>query len=244
MADPTLSVSSLNPFGSIGLGSLSSMGVILLVIAVAVVIIALIGALIYIYSVRKQYYIKIHAFRLVGNSPTRVAIYCAKEIPMGMAGDKLWRVASSGMLKFKVLKWLPIGKKQTAPNEFWYWIREDGEWINFSMDDIDAISKKMNVRFVQEDMRLQRLATDRLLEQRLMNKTFWDKYGNMIMTLIFFLVIAVCMVIIFYQFSKVVDKLSPLVANIDTSLQVVMRTCGMNLTSNGEIQGGGLIPVR
>jgi uncharacterized membrane protein len=55
-------------------------------------------------------------------------------------------------------------------------------------------------------MRLQRLATERLLEQRLLNKTFWEKWGTTIMMIVVFLVISICMVIIFYQFGKVVDK--------------------------------------
>ena len=59
----------------------------------------------------------------------------------------------------------------------WYYIREDGEWINFKQINIDEESRKMNVKFVQEDMRLQRLATERILEQRLLNKSFWEKYG-------------------------------------------------------------------
>lgn len=239
-----VSLSSVNPLNSFGgFGNMSSLGMILLIFAIAIVILGLIGFIIYIYIIKKAYYIKIPVYRLIGNTPTRIAIFTAKEVQMGMAGDKLWRVASAGINKIKVIKWLPVGKKQSAPNEFWYWIREDGEWINFSISDIDKISRDAGVKFVQEDMRLQRLATDRLLEQRLMNKSFWDKWGDKILTVIFFLVIAVCMVIIFYQFSKLVDKLVPLVDSIDSSLNVVMRTCGMNLTQSGS-GGSGLVPVR
>lgn len=235
-----VNLGQLNPFAKINLGQGSSFATILLIFFIAVVILGLIGGLIYFSSVKKQYWIRIHVFRLVGNVPTRVAIYCAKEVPFGMAGDKLWRVAPLGLISkaFKVIKWLPVGKLQTARNEFWYWIREDGEWINFIQSDIDEISKKAGVKFVKEDMRLQRLATERLLEQRLMNKSFWEKWGTVIMTVIFFLVIAVCMVVIFYQFSKVIEKLSPLLDVMSQTLSLVQKTCFANQTG-----GSGLIPA-
>jgi len=239
--------SSLNPFANINLGaSTGSLGAIAVIIVIAVIIIGLIGFLIYWRSVKKAYWIKVHVFRLIGNVPTRVAIYDAREVPFGMAGDKLWKVAPSGMFKFKVIKWLPCGKIQTAPREFWYYIREDGEWINFSLKDLNEMQRLAGVRFVSEDMRLQRLATERLLEQRLMNKTFWEKYGTIIMTVIFFLVISVCMVIIFYQFGKIQDQqLENEKVQFETA-KILLRVFGDNYINNALNSSGGsgsLIPA-
>lgn len=239
---------NINPFANVNLGgSLGTLGSILLVIAISVVVIGLIGVLIYWRSIKKQYWINIHVFRLIGNVPTRVAIYSAKEIPFGMAGDKLWKVAPSGFNKFKTIKWLPVGKIQSAPKEFWYYIREDQEWINFALDDLNKISKNMGIRFVQEDMRLQRLATERLLEQRLMNKTFWEKWGTTIMMVIVFLVIAVCMVLIFFQFGKLMDKFAQVEATQLETAKILLRVFGenyidkaLNQTSGGT---GGLVPA-
>jgi hypothetical protein len=214
----------------------------MLVIAIAVVVLGLIGFIVYWRIVRKQYWIKIHVYRLIGNIPTRTAIYSAKEVPFGMAGDKLWKVAPNGMLKLKTIKWLPVGRIQTAPREFWYYIREDGEWINFQMSDQNKISKEMGVKFVQEDMRLQRLATERLLEQRLLNKTFWEKWGTMVMTMILFLVIAVCMVIMFYQWGKLIDKFDFIVKTQADVTKIIVRYCGTE-AYNVSQGGTGLIPV-
>lgn len=235
----SVSASSLNPISNINIGSLSTFGAIAVVIAIVVMVLVLIGVLVYINVNKKNYWIIIKVWRLIGNTPTLVADYRAKEVPMGMAGDKLWRVAPSNalLMAFKVIKWLPVGKLQSAPKEFWYWVREDGEWINFQMKDLDQTSKTMNIKFVQEDMRLQRLATDRLLEQRLMNKSFWDQWKDTIMLIIFFLVTAICMVLIFYQFGKIVDKLAPLVDQITKSLDIIRVSCKLNQTS------GVLLPV-
>jgi uncharacterized protein YoxC len=58
------------------------------------------------------------------------------------------------------------------------------------------------------------------------------------MTIIFFLVIAVCMVIIFYQWGKLLDKMTPAMDKLSKSLDIVTRTCFVNETG-----GTGLIPA-
>jgi hypothetical protein len=126
-------------------------------------------------------------------------------------------------------------------------VRDDGEWINFALDDLNDLQKKAGVRFVNEDMRLQRLATERLLEQRLLNKTFWEKWGTTIMMIIVFLVISICMVIIFYQFSKVVEQMSGITETQAETSKILLRVFGehyitdtLNQTSGGT---SGLIPA-
>lgn len=235
-------IEDINPFADFSIGGMGTFANIGIVVVIAILILAGFGLLLYVIIVKKQYWIKIKVWREIGNVPTNVANYTAKEVAFGRAGDKLWRVASGGIFKFKVLKWLSVGKVQSAPREFWYWIREDGEWINYQQENINLISKRMGVKFVQEDMRLQRLATDRLLEQRHMSKTFWEKWGNTIMTIILFMIIAIAVVIVFYQFSKVVELMQPLIAGITASMNKVNDICA-NYTSI--IRGGytGLVPV-
>jgi len=239
MAD--VSLASVNPLANVKLGGMSTYGAIGLVVAIVVVILVLVGLLIWFFVQKRQYWIIIKVHRKIGNVPTLVATYSAKEVPFGLAGDKLWRVAT-GFFKIKSIKWLPVGKVQSAPREFWYTIREDGEWINFQMGDIDKISKEAGIIFTQEDMKLQRLATERLLEQRLMDKTFWQKWETTIMTLVVFLVVGVSMAIIFFQWSKLLDKMIPLVELLTKSLAMTEKACQVtyNATSNAY---QGLIPV-
>jgi hypothetical protein len=231
-------MADLNPFGTINFGGMSTYATIGLVIAVALVLAVIIGVFIYIYFVKKAYNINIHCFKLIGNVPTRVAIYSAKEVPFGLAGDRLWRVAGAGWNKIKTIKWLSVGKIQTAGREFWYWIRPDGEWENFCMVNIDEMQAKAGVKLVQEDMRLQRLATEKILEMRHMKKNFWEQYGTVVMTLIFFLIIAVSLVIIFFQYSKLIDKMNPMIDTLTKSLNIVQKSCPLyfnETTSGGEI---------
>lgn len=224
MVDP----SQLNPINVIGGGDfdigLGSVGNILILILIIAVIIGLVGFLIWWRLDRKKYNIRIPLYTLVGNKPTRIGTYKAKQVPMGKAGDKLWYVR-------KLRKYIPPAIIQSAPNEFWHWIRADGEWVNFNMANLDQQLQKAGVEYIQQDMRLQRLATDRLLEQRLLQKGFWEKWGIVIGYALFFLVISIAMVIIFYQFSGVVEKMGSLIERVDQILQRESK------------QGGELIPA-
>jgi hypothetical protein len=243
-----VSVGDINPFASMGGGGGlfgGSFAQILLIGLISLFIIGAIGFLIWTKSIKKTYWIKIHVFRLIGNVPTRVAIYDACEVPFGRAGDRLWKVAGAGLMgKLKPIKWLPVGKIQTSAREFWYYIREDGEWINFQMADLDVVSKIAGVKYTNEDMRLQRLATERLLEQRLMEKSFWEKWGQTIVMVIFFLVIAVCMVIIFYQFSKLVTEIGNVVRIQEETSKILLKVFGENYATGGATGGAeGLVPA-
>jgi hypothetical protein len=56
-------------------------------------------------------------------------------------------------------------------------------------------------------MRSNRIAISNLLDQRFANKqSFWEKYGNMIAQVIFYMCVCICMVVIFWQWSDIVDK--------------------------------------
>jgi len=111
-----------------------------------------------------------------------------------------------------------------------HWEREDGEWINFSMGDLDKDQKKAGVRYIHQDMRSQRIATANILEQRLINQGFWDKYKDMIVHLVFYLVVMICMIVIFWQWSDITTQVGGLVGQ----LQTTVKTCnGVSIIPEG-----------
>lgn len=236
MADPiniadTIGISRFNlGFGSMFLN-------IMILIFITVIIIALIVVIFVLRANAKKYKYKIPLYARVGNVTTRIAVLKAKEVPMGRAGDKLWFAKGKGGVK----KWMAVPSVQSAPNEFWHYVREDGEWVNFSMEDIDEKSKLAGAKYVAQPMRLQRLATDRLLEQRLMNKGFLEKWGVVIGYVIFFLVITIALVVFFHQYSKVTTQLSSV---IDSANALLEKANNINrAASGGQPAGTGLIPA-
>ena len=193
-------------FGSFDIG-IGAIGNALLIFFLAVLIIGLGAVGIAMWLNNKKYKHKIPLYKNIGNRTVRVAIYKAKDFKIGNAGDKLWFVRG-------VKKYIPPATLQNAPNEYVHFEREDGEWINISMPDIDADMKKMGVKYVHQDMRANRIAISNILEQRFTNKSFWDKYGDMIVHLIFYIIVTISLVVIFYQWSDIVEKTSTLLDKI------------------------------
>lgn len=205
-------VQDINPFANFqffGMGGMLKL--IILFILGLLIVVGVVVLVIWILH-KKKYWIRVPLYRKVGNVPTRVATFKARVFPVGKAGDNLWFVKGAK-------KYIPPATIQSAPNEFWHWEREDGEWINFSMADLDENQKKAGVKYIHQDMRSQRVATANLLEQRLMQKGFWEKWGVVIGYVIFFLVITVAVIINLYMMGKVVQNLSPLVSRMDDMMQ-------------------------
>lgn len=212
----------LNPLKNFDIG-IGVIGSALLVLFIAVFIICLIGVIIFLYLNKRKYKYKIPLTKKVGERTIRVKTFLAKDFPIGRAGDKLWFVKG-------IKKYIMPATLQSAPNEFTHHEREDGEWINVEYPDVDLHMKQMGVKFVQQDMRSNRIAISDILEQRFKDqKTFWEKWGNMIMQLIFYLVVTMMMIVIFYQWSDIVDKISILV----DKLQVTEKA----------VSGGSIVPA-
>lgn len=162
------------------------------VLGIVVVIVGLLAFLIYMQFQKRIYNKKIKLFRKVGGRVTKIAEDMAMFERIGIGGD-MWCKTKT----FK--KIIPKPRIQMEPNCYWMYEREDGEWINFSLEDIDLKMKEANAYFVDEDMRLQRLGIQKNLAARFQKQTFMEKYGGMIIYGLFVLVVTVCLVVLFQK---------------------------------------------
>ena len=199
-----------NIFGSLGIGTI---GKALLVFVIAIVVMLLIGGLILLWAKKRQLKYTIPLFKKIGNRVIKIATYKAKDFKVGRAGDKLWFVP-------KLKKYIIPATLQTAPNEFTHFEREDGEWINIEMPDIDAAMKSFGVKYIHQDMRSNRIAIADILDARFKDKqSWWEKYGHLVTHLIFYLVVGIMMVVIFYQWSGIVEETKIILTEINTLKQ-------------------------
>ena len=207
--------------GAVGLGNfnigLGTIGNMIALFGLGLLIIILIGVFIFMQYQKKLYKYRIPLFTRVGNVPTRIAVYMAREVIMGKAGDRLWYIR-------KIKKYIPPPTIQSAANEFWHYQREDGEWVNFKMDDLDSVSKKAGVKYIDQDMRMMRLGIARNLEQRFNKQSFMEKWGNTIGSVIFFMVVSIAMVVFFHQLTGVVEKLNSAKSSVDQLLKTAVAT--------------------
>ena len=202
MADP---VNLSGQFAGFDIGSI---GFALLIFFLALAVVGIFGAGLFYWMQKKRLKYTLPLYKKIGNKVIKIATYKAMDYSISRAGDKLWYVP-------KAKKYLGVGSMQSGINEYSYFEREDGEWINFEIPDIDTQMKIANVKYLQQDMRAQRIAISTILEQRFANKqSWWDQYGNLVTYTICYLVVAVAMVIIFYQWSEITDKVGLLLDRI------------------------------
>ena len=225
MANST-SGADLNPLSNMNI-DMSATGTIFLIILISFLILGLIGFLVWLFMQKKKWWIRVPLYKMIGNVNTRVAVLKGKIVPMGRAGDQLWFVKGAGFKKF-----LPPAEIQSAKNEFWHYVRSDGEWVNFSMTDIDKLQKEAGVKYVKTDMRLQRLATDKLLEQRHLKTTFLEKWGTVIGFVVFFLIISIALVVFFNQYSDVVAQLGSVIDKADQIMTKAAKISGNEGTAD------------
>jgi len=190
-------LSDANIFSGTDMGAI---GFGLLIFVISILIVGMIGFGIYVWLSRKQLKYTIPLYKMIGAKAIKIGTYKAKDFKIGFAGDKLWYCP-------KAKKYIIPATIQTAPNEYPHFERSDGEWINFGLGNIDEDMKTAGVKYIHQDMRSNRIAISNLLEQRFKGKqSFWDKYGNMVAQAIFYMIVCICMVVIFYQWSTIVDK--------------------------------------
>lgn len=164
-----------------------------IVVLLAVVIICgLLCFLIYLQFRKRKFNKKIVLFRKVGGRVTKIGEDLAAFERIGVGGDYWCKVRKSKKI-------LPRPRIQMDKNTFWFYEREDGEWINFGLEDIDEKMKNFSAYFVDEDMRLQRLGIQKNLMQRLQKLTFFEKYGAVLIFGFYVLIVTVCLVLLFQK---------------------------------------------
>ena len=159
-------------------------------------IILVMGGVVIAYYYKGKYNQKINVWRRVAGKIQRTSKYMGGFIRIGHAGDKILFVKG-------LKKYLPTPTIQSAPNEWDYFISEDGEWINFEWQDIDEERRRMKCHFVDFDMRMSRLATEKTMAQLFKQKKWWVEYMPVISACIFILIACIGMAIVFHEWRGV-----------------------------------------
>ena len=231
-----VSVNDINPFSGFDLG-VGAIGNALLLLGLVVVIFGLVGWLVYWIITNKQYKYRIPLYKSINGINLRQATYKAKNIPISKAGDSLWFVKG-------LKKYIAPATKTDAPNSYPHEEREDGEWINFEIATVNEEQKTAGVKFIQQDMRTQRIATGQILEQRLINKSFWEKYKDMIVHLIFYIIVALLMIVTFWQWGNIVEQIGGMLSAIDQIIENLKSLECVEIAEKGIVPTAALILFR
>ena len=152
----------------------------------------------------------------------KVILFCKvaeRIIPVAKDKGMVQRIGlacDTGLRTKNFKKILPRPKIEMEKNTYWFYEREDGEWINFSIEDIDKAMKTAKSYYVDEDMRLSRLGIQKNLKDRFDKPGFWEKYGAQIMMVIFFLIVTICLIVIFNKINDLVKALPQLARALES----------------------------
>lgn len=135
----------------------------------------------------------------------------AIEVPYGKAGDTVF-------ITLKKKKYLPRPTIQTGKRTYWYAIREDGEWINIGMEDVDMNMKRARAKYLHPEMRYARTALQKGLRDRYEKQKFMEKYGYIIIPLASFIIVALFLWFLADKILTAADRLNTM---ITTSAQVM-----------------------
>lgn len=154
-----------------------------------------------------KYKYKIIIWDTVNGHPQIVGRDKAMEFQISLAGDTALKL-------MKRKKTLPTPSLQQGKNTYWYFIREDKEWINFVPESIDDVSKKMKVHFTDKEMRYARTSLQKNLKDRLQDPSFWTQHGMMIMNIAYVLIIAVSVWLIMDKWIDLANTLNNAIAMV------------------------------
>lgn len=121
-------------------------------------ILAVIAALVTWYIIDKKSYNKtIVKFREVNGITKRLGTEKAREIILPGTSVRAFYLKSS---KF----YIPRPSIESAQEEFWFFIRKDGEWINVGLTNINKELTKLGLHFDHTDMRMANAALKKLID--------------------------------------------------------------------------------
>lgn len=129
--------------------------------------------------------------------------------------------------------------KRMGKNMYYFAIGKDGYWYNITLGDLDPALQKVGVKTTSVNMRYQNESLQELIKERFDKPTFWGQYGQIILNLAFFMVVAVMFWLYFSAFKETAPALTQSAEALkeasDTLRQVVGGLDGLRAS-------GGIIP--
>lgn len=193
-----------------------------------IIVLILSGVAMFFFILRYLFSKKLVVFEKIAGQIQVTRRDSAREIRLGQAGD-------TAFVTRRTKKTLPRGQIQTGKNIYWYYIREDGEWINFGIKDIDEVMREAGAHFVDKDMRYARLGLQKNFEKRLQKVTFWDKYGAWIMWTTYLLVTGIMTWLLFDKFIELAGKVSSI---LDVGEKIMEQSESILVSMNNICTGG------
>lgn len=156
---------------------------VITIIVIAIIVILLLGLGVYVFLQYIKYNKKIKIFEEVNGRMEETKQDRAMELSYGRSGDTVFYLK-------KRKKYLPRPEIQTGRRTYWYFIREDGEWINIGLENVNLMMKQANVKFLHPEMRYARTSLLKSLKDRYDKPKLWTMQNIVAIGLIGAMIVA------------------------------------------------------
>jgi hypothetical protein len=198
-------------------------------LAIILVVAAIVGLFTWLYIKRKKFKYTITIFEKINGRMEPTKRDRAVEIRHGGDGTTVFYLE-------KNKKTIPRPTIQTGRNSYWFWIREDGEWINFGPGDFDEEARKLGAHFLDKEMRYARTSIQKGLKDRFEKKPSWlAEHWTMIAGISFIAIIGILTFLLFKQWIELAGATNEGVAMAGEVLDKVQVVLGSldNICSGG-----------
>lgn len=161
----------------------------------------------YYFKKKKEYKFKINTMRVINGITVPSTEYKAKEVSIPNTSIKVFKI--EGQNNF----YLPRGTVETGENSFLYFIRDDHEWMNVGLENINESLTKMDFKYDHRDMRYANSSLKELIKENYGASDWLAKYGVYIALGIFVLLTSIAFYMVADKLAEVGQQLSDTVVS-------------------------------
>jgi len=142
----------------------------------------------------------------------------AKEVRYNIQGDTVFFLNKRKMF-------LPRGEMRVGKNLYLYGIREDGEWINFSITDLNQELRKANIKFIHSDMRAFKAGLSKIMKDRFEKKSSVKDIVLMVAPYVFIIIASIALYFIADRLVAFLNQMPAVIEKLDKLLATMSNVC-------------------
>ena len=161
----------------------------------------LVGGIVWYVTSKKQYNKHIHIFEEINGKAVPTSLDKAKEILLPNTSIRAYYLR-----KKKVF--LPRPSIQTGIGHYWFFIRNDGEWINVGLENLNTKLNELKIHYDHTDMRMANAALKKLIEKNYKKLNWVKEFAPYIALGILILLLSVAAFLVINQANKATSALA------------------------------------
>lgn len=149
----------------------------------------------------------------------------AMERRIGKSGDTVFYWKQSKRV-------VPRGTIQTGDRTYWYAKREDGEWENIGLEDIDLVLKQAQVRYTPVELRYAKESLREMIKEVYSPANWWQKWQGVLISIVFIVLVSCLLLLIATKLGAIVSSVDavlksvpPILERLDTMLGAMDNLC-------------------